>query len=127
MAAEFDISKEAAARRYVELHPETLAVVFSKDDCFTYVQQSADFPWLCLEKAHPMPFRPPPKNASSLNEMDEVEPVEWLNKPSQARLSAQCLYQRDGYAKTLLHTETAESDDSDGMDDTYQRFSRFKN
>jgi hypothetical protein len=31
MAKEFDISQEAAARRFVELHPDDLAVVFCKD------------------------------------------------------------------------------------------------
>lgn len=35
-ATEFDISREAAAQRYIELHPDDLAVVICRDSRFVY-------------------------------------------------------------------------------------------
>lgn len=50
MAAELEISKAAAARRYVSLHRETLAVVFARDGHLLYAQRGSHFPWLAIKK-----------------------------------------------------------------------------
>jgi hypothetical protein len=58
MAKNLDISREAAARRYVNLHEERLAVAFVKDEHLRYVDLGAEFPRLSISKGQPIPFHP---------------------------------------------------------------------
>jgi Zn-dependent peptidase ImmA (M78 family) len=44
MTAAFEISREAAIRRYVAVQGECLAAVFSKDGRVRYIEKSEDFP-----------------------------------------------------------------------------------
>lgn len=46
MSDGLDISKEAAARRYVVRHGDTMAAVFSHNRRFLYAERSTGFPWL---------------------------------------------------------------------------------
>ena len=94
IANEFDISKEAAARRDVAVHDGALAVIFSKDGKATYADRGKQFPWLCLNKNDAMPLLSPSLQNSNLSESDEVEPFDWIAKSKGARLSAQTLYQQ---------------------------------
>ena len=41
-----DISKAAAVRRYVTLHPERLSAVFARNGAFEYVVKGGGFPWV---------------------------------------------------------------------------------
>jgi IrrE N-terminal-like domain len=54
LAGDLDISREAAARRYVELHDETLAVVFCASGKFSYARRKDEFPSLCLRQGQPL-------------------------------------------------------------------------
>ena len=56
IAAAFGISREAAARRYVSLHPDTTAVVFSRNGFFYYAELSTEFPVLCLRRGMALPI-----------------------------------------------------------------------
>jgi hypothetical protein len=62
---------------------------------------------------------------SKPSETDEVEPSDWIAKSQGAGLSAQTLYQQDGYAMTLLKLGETDEDDDPGIDDAFQRYSQF--
>jgi hypothetical protein len=124
MSDELDISKEAATRRYVAKHPETLAVVFSQEERFLYAARSKDFPDLSLHQNLAMPVLP--RSSGNLSEAEEANPADWIASPQGAGLTAQTLRQRDGYRTTLLHIETPDEDGDAGIDDTYDRFVRAR-
>jgi hypothetical protein len=114
MSAELDISKEAAARRYVSCHPETLAVVFSRDDRFLYAIRSREFPRLALKRDLPMPALP--RSCDGLSEMAETDPGDWMERPDRAQLDVQTLHQQEGYKTTLLHVVASTADVGDRND-----------
>jgi hypothetical protein len=123
MADELEVSKEAAARRYVSLHPETLAVVFSRDHRILYATRSREFPWLSLHRNLPMPALP--QRDDGLSEMEETDPADWIARPDKVRLDVQTLHQQEGYKTTLLRVVASGADDHPGVDDTHDRLSRF--
>lgn len=102
MAEQLDISREACARRYVELSPHHVAVIFSKDGTVRYSLCSADFPF----------YMPPAGSilqGGSWLPMDEG-PTDLLMTDSELwgeyipiwRVWEQRLCQRAGFAMNLL-------------------------
>ena len=124
IADEFDISREAAARRYVDLHGGCLAVVFSKDSRFTYAHWSTDFPFIALRRGQECRVARIPEG--SISDIDEVDAGDWLARDRGAHLTAQTLGQAKGYATTLLRAALPDEDDDPGIDDTYERFDRWQ-
>jgi hypothetical protein len=121
MAEELDISREAAARRFVELHAADLAVVFCKDGKFVYGAYGRDFPRLSLRKGERCDLEKPVNGA--ISDFDEVTAGDWLQSPPRAcELVAQTLWQAEGYTITLLRAEVPDDDDEPGFDDTFERF-----
>lgn len=120
MAEEFDISREAAARRFVELHPHDLAVVFCKDNRFVYATCGREFPRLSV-------FRDAQCDLGqavpgTMSDFDEVPPEDWFHFSQPAcELSAQTLWQANGRSITLLRADQSD-DDGPGFDDTFERF-----
>ena len=126
LAEELDISREAACRRYVELHRRDLAVVFSQHGRVLYVSRGREFPGLSIGPASPLPELPSTAPGQPLSEMEEVDGADWLRRPDECELRAQTLRQRKGYAATLLWAEGADDDHEDvGIEDAHARFSRF--
>jgi Zn-dependent peptidase ImmA (M78 family) len=120
MAREFDISREAAARRFVELHSDDLAVVFCKDSRFLYADSGRDFPRLSLQKGEHCDLGKSVQGA--LSDFDEVVADDWLHASQPTcELLAQTLWQANGYSITLLRAEQSD-DDGPGFDDTFERF-----
>lgn len=112
IAKRFDISRAAATRRFVDLHEECLAAVFSCNGQILYIEKPEDFPATALwsdDRLGPHPASP--REGSSLTGLDEVAATGWLSYPDTYQLFAQTLYQQDGYAITLL---VAERDDDTG-------------
>lgn len=124
MAKELDISKEAAVRRYVECHPEPLAVVFGSYGKVVYFDSSKGFPPLAVRPGMPLPELPADPDTQDLTEMEEGEPENWLSRSRGVALSTQTLFQQDVRTMTLLHVVPTEDDDDDRLEDTYERFSR---
>lgn len=124
MSDDLDISKQAAARRYVSRHQETLAVVFSRDGYLLYFDRSRHFPWLSLRKNAAMPTLPQAKSDTGVSEVEEADPDDWIANPDHVVVTVQTLRQQAGHAMTLLHLVSANDDDG-GIDDAYERFSRF--
>lgn len=56
IAEEFQISREAAARRYVSLHHAGIAVVFSKNGAFQYAERAQAFPSLSFSRGARVPL-----------------------------------------------------------------------
>lgn len=106
IANELDISREAAARRYVALHGERLAVVFSAGDRVRYVEKGNGFPSTTIWATDSLPPLPPcPPDRTDLSTLEEVNASVWLSRPHRVGLFLQTLYQAEGYAMTLLVLE----------------------
>lgn len=107
IAQRFDISREAAARRYVALHDECLAAVFSQGSRIRYIEKPDGFPRTSVWSGDPLPARTA-TNGPSLTSLDKVHPADWLARPDRYALFAQTLFQEDGFAITLLVAERME-------------------
>jgi hypothetical protein len=56
VSTDLDISREAAARRYVELFERPIAVVFGHNDNIRYIDADPAFPKVRCSKGDPLPF-----------------------------------------------------------------------
>ena len=111
MARELDISKAAATRRYVELHDESLAVVFSHHRRVLYIHRPRSFPRTRVWNGDRLPT--PERygiDVLSLTGLDEVSAGAWLEQSDGITLYAQTHHQAKGHAITLLLTETDTED-----------------
>lgn len=122
IAEKFQVSKEAAARSYVEHHDETLAVIFVKDGVVLRAYSGRDFPFVTA------PYRkriPAGSNFSevtkSIGIMQECEAGAWFDKAG-ATVQEQVHLQRDGYAMILLWTDIPEEEDEDENRTSSERF-----
>lgn len=110
------VSKEAAARRYVELHGDDIAVVFSKDGTLLRMAKSRDFPWLGARAGQPLfpkaLTRAFQGQEGDLSEQEEADTFHWLSSKDAPRwqLWEEVLVQADGYRMTLLTAEAADDD-----------------
>ena len=113
--ARFNVSREAAARRYVERHPEPVAVVFSKDGVIRYAKPSGDFPKLGVWGGERLPSESQSANSQaavgSVTEWAEVRGHAWLAKSAGVTLFEQTLAQQNGFRMTLLTIEREEVDE----------------
>lgn len=105
MAERFDISREAASRRYVALHQECLAAVFSQDGRIRYIERGEGFPRTSVWTGDPLPRGPTRPGGGNLTNLGEVHPAAWLDRPNRYALFAQTLFQDEGFAITLLVAE----------------------
>jgi len=108
MSTQLEISKAAAARRYVELHRANLAVIFSANGRYLYSTRGVGFPWLAFRNGDDALRLPEPRQAH-LSDFEEVDSAEWFGRQQEGTLWAQTLYQQDGHAITLLDLETVDA------------------
>lgn len=109
---ERDISREAAARRYVSLHHECLAVAFSREGKIRYIEKGKEFPSTRVWIGDPVPQLPgSPPDEDHVTSLDEASAGVWLANPNTRTLFAQTLFQRDDFAITMLLAELQEHDD----------------
>ena len=106
LANQLQISREATIRRYVEHHPDNLAAVFSRDGQIRYIVKGDRFPRTDVWSGNILPEIPlQPADGARFTDMSEADPREWLTHPRGKELSAQTLFQQNGYATTLLLLE----------------------
>jgi hypothetical protein len=110
LADNFRLSREAGARRYVELHLRPTGLVFSLDGVVRYVERHADFSFVSCRPGQRLLALPAPTDEAGLSDHVEVDPRDWLGRPGRDSLVAQTLTQRDGYAITLLVLDATETD-----------------
>ncbi len=122
LADRYDVSKEAAGRKYVALHDEPCAIVFSRNGAILYGQRGEDFPYLEVGKGRPLPngslTRRDGLGDGIISAWDEVDPHVWLSRTRGVKsLTEQALGQRDGYRMTLLCVEIDDADELGVEDD----------
>ena len=88
-----DLSREASARRYVQLHDQPTALVFSVDGVVRYVQRHPDFPSVLYQPGQRLSELPSPVDKSHLSAHEEADPRDWLVRPGRDALIVQTLSQ----------------------------------
>lgn len=106
-----DISKVAAARRYVGLHGQTMAVVVANAGRFLYVERNEAFPYLPFERGDRLPALPGVSSGSPTSEMVDADLADWRLPGIVGDLSCQVLAQEEGYALVLLHLDRDDGGD----------------
>ncbi len=114
LAERHEVSREAAARRYIPRVDEPAAVVFSKGGMVRYARPNEFFPRLSIVRGQPVPQ----DSVSALSTADvgevtgciEVGALTWLQDGNRVSLFEQTLAQRNGFRMTLL---TAEIEDAE--------------
>jgi Zn-dependent peptidase ImmA (M78 family) len=106
MADGLQLSREAAARRYAELHTDAVAVVFSRDGVVRYAIRSRRFSWPPLPPGARTPLLERTAPAGTTMRSAQAEARRWLPvSADNVELCAQTYWQQDGYAMTLLTHE----------------------
>lgn len=114
MGRGLEISMEAALRRYVELHDEALAAIWSKDGRIRYASEHERFPFLTRRRgdslsASTAAFRVISAGQPGRTTMTETVAAAWLQDPD-VELFEQTRVGKDGHAATLLWTPAPEED-----------------
>lgn len=115
LAREFQVSKEAMARRYLEVHRADLAIVIVHHNRIERIYRPDDFPWIDVSRgqtistqsiAHSHGLAP-----GTVTELEECDAETWLGDRAGGRVEILCeqvLAQRDNYATILLQVEFAD-------------------
>lgn len=118
LAKLYDVSREAAARRYIPRVDEPAAVIFSQNGKIRYSKPNEFFPRLSVRNGQPVPSN----SVSSLSKAEvgevsdaiEVDPAMWVSNDQGVALFEQTLAQRCGFRMTLLTAEIEEVEASWG-------------
>jgi len=129
IAAEFKVSKQATAYRYVELHSAPVAIVFSQDGCIKNFKRSKLMPSMYPPEQLALPREHQDVAQGSIEGPTQVEPEDWFTKPSGCDVWIETLGQANGHAMSLVIIDTdravLEDEDAQDIEDTVQRFGRF--
>lgn len=120
-----EISKEAAARRYVELHEECVAIAFSKDDRLRYWVSNDGFPKTIIAKDQPMPWLPQGIDVRKPTDLHEINPSDWFAMLNDGQAFVQTYYQQHGYAMSLLIVENHHDAEDHSVTDSVDWYSSF--
>jgi Zn-dependent peptidase ImmA (M78 family) len=118
LAALFETSVEATARRYVALSDYSIAMVFAKGQHVRHAWKGPEFGYfLDVRKGSKLPEGSPSlqdRPEDTVSEFSTVESYWWINaergRNPPEELVEQTLYQRDGYRITILYVEDLEED-----------------
>lgn len=119
LAAHFDSSIEATARRFMNLSDYPVAFVFSHKDTVRYWARGPEFPYLLsVRKGQQLPKQSSSReNGDGIGEMEELEGMVWLSDERGPDLPdsilEQTLFQNDGYKVTMLYVEDIPEEDGD--------------
>jgi len=109
LAKRYETSKEATARRYVEIQYETCAAIISHNGRIQRYYKSKEFPFLDITSGIPVPnssltAKMKHSDSTIISEWDETTGSIWLDERERRApmLYEQVLNQRDGYQLTLL-------------------------
>jgi Zn-dependent peptidase ImmA (M78 family) len=122
VADEYFVSREAAARRYIEHSAEPSAVVFSYEGTIRYIKAHPKFPALDVWSKDPLPINSISQRSSlpvgEVSDWDIIDGGVWLRDTKGQRVCEQTLAQVNGYRLTLIALEEPiEDDDEYGEED----------
>ena len=110
LAERLEISREAAARRYVELHDRPAALVFSAAGVVRYVERQREFPFVSCGRGERLLDFSDPCDTAGVSAYVEVDARDWLIRSAGIPLVAQTLRQSGGYSMTLLVIDDSDED-----------------
>lgn len=119
LAAHFDSSIEATARRFMNLSDYPVAFVFSHNDTIRYWARGPEFPYLLsVRKGQQLPKQSSSRdNGDGIGEMAELDGIVWLSDERGPHLPdsilEQTLFQKDGYKVTMLYVEDIPEEDDE--------------
>jgi hypothetical protein len=124
LARDYEVSKEAAARRYTDLCDDPCAVVFSRHGIVRYCCKTKSFPFIEIRKDQPLPRQSASAQATydpgQISDWSETVPEIWVRDSRRLRdkmLYEQYLDQMDGYRLSMLTIDGALDDDDDPDED----------
>ncbi len=121
MSEDFRVSREAAARRYVALHDDPAAVIFSKDGVIRYIKKHPHFPAIEVWSRDPLPAISVSARSrlqvGQISDWDAVDAGVWLRDPKGRQICEQTLAQRNGFRLTLITLAEIEDEDDGGDED----------
>lgn len=117
LAGEFNVSKAAMARSYVDAHREALALLIVRNGRLVQAHRPDDFPWIGPRIGEPIPeasiAHGQRLQLGQTTAMEQCDPETWLGSSAARKveaLSEQVLAQREGWAMILLNAELVETD-----------------
>lgn len=119
LAAHFDSSIEATARRFMNLSDYPVAFIFSLNDIVRYWARGPEFPYLLnVRKGQQLPKQSSSReNGDGIGDMGELDGTVWLSDERGPGLPdsilEQTLFQNDGYKITMLYVEDVPDCDED--------------
>jgi Zn-dependent peptidase ImmA (M78 family) len=109
LARRYETSKEATARRYVDVHDEPCAIIVSRNGRILRFYRGEDFPYLDVEGRNPVPHGSLTSQTDltqgAVSDSEERKGGTWLSTQQGRRVPMiyeQVLPQTDGYRLTLL-------------------------
>jgi Zn-dependent peptidase ImmA (M78 family) len=124
----FNVSMQAVANRYIDLSPESCAVVFSHHGTMQYCRASRDFPPLTLFKGSPLP------EAAITRRYDQIGgSSSWVNHHGgiwvqvergerAPTILEQAMCQSNGFKVTLLYVDERQQEEEDEADSLAARW-----
>lgn len=106
MTQGLDLSYEACVARYVELHPEPVAAVWSKSGTVRYALRSKTFPWVALKRGDRLPALSHAQRVvgggnGGMTDLKEVDAFPWTGQDT-LELYEQARVMSETHAVTLL-------------------------
>jgi hypothetical protein len=118
---QYMVSKEAAARAYVEYHDEAIAIAIVRDGLIQRIYRGRSFPRLGVARGDTLPLTTKVQGGiGTISEMREAQAAHWLESDFGVALPAlyqQTLVQSNGFAMVLLWPETPDEDEIDPDED----------
>jgi hypothetical protein len=118
LAGRYEVSKEAAARRYTDLSGHACAVIFSHDGKLRTFSKSTLFPFLEIGRDQPLPADSisarPRTQPGRISDWAETAPETWVASSPRLKgkvICEQFLEQANGYRLTMLTLDDIGDDD----------------
>lgn len=122
IASTLKVSREAAANRYVAMHDDCIAIVFSHNRIVRYISITSSFPRTLLWNGDALPMEAH-RTPEGCSDIDDADSDVWLS-PNAGDLSLQILPQANGYQMSLL-TLALDAEEDMGVERSDERFKRF--
>lgn len=89
LANDFDVSREAAARHFIEKSDRPMAIVFSQHGRVRYAVRNDEFPQLGVHRGDPLAAHV--RDTGELGALETADPADWLHRPDGVAITCQSL------------------------------------